>query len=73
MRVDKAMPVHTQSQTLILACLCLIALAGIHCGGGKDRAYSRGSTVVVSHRISDEAALRPGSDSWAKFLVFLSL
>ena len=73
MNIDKQMHFRSQSHTLILACVCLIALEGLHCGGGEDRAYSRGSTVVVSHRISDEAALRPGSDSWAKFLVFLSL
>ena len=51
-------------------CLCITTLA---CRQADDPAHARGSTVVVSHRQADEAALRPGSDTWAKFLVFLPL
>ena len=68
MRIDKEMHFHTQSHTLILACICLIALAAMHCGGGEDRAYSRGSTVIVAHPEND-----PLIDQPAEFLVFLPL
>ena len=72
MRRDKAKPVHTQSHTLILVvCICFIALSGIHCGGGEDRAYSRGSTVTVLHP-GDERIFTPLR--WpAQFLMFLPL
>ena len=72
MRIDKAKPIRAQSRTLILACVCLIAVAGIHCGGGEDRAYSRGSTITVLYP-GDERILGPYQEMPAKFLVFLPL
>ena len=48
MRIDKEISLCIQSRTLILAFICFIALGGIHCGEGKDRVYSRGSTVIVA-------------------------
>ena len=70
MRRDETKLVHTQGHTLTLVCICLIALAGIHCGEGKDRAYSRGSTVIIA--VSDITTLLPDKTD-ADFLVFLPL
>ena len=70
--LHRTKPLRTQSQPFILACICLIALAGIHCGDGKDRAYSRGSTVIVPYG-DDERVLNPYFDMPAQFLVFLPL
>ena len=44
----------------------------MHCGGGEDRAYSRGSTVIISYCCGSEA-LNPSHDMGAINLVFLSL
>ncbi len=73
MRIDKEMPLCIQSRTLILACVCLIALAGIHCGGGKDRAYSRGSTVIVAHPGLDGAGFSPAVTDQDRYLMFLPM
>ena len=70
--LHRTKPLRSQSQPLILACICLIGLAGIRCGEGKDRAYSRGSTVTVAYCCGREA-LNPSHDTNAKYLVFLSL
>ncbi len=72
MRVDQARPIRSKSHPLILACICLIALAGIHCGEGEDRAYDRGSTITVLHP-GDERILSPYWEMSPKFLVFLPL
>ncbi len=64
---------HRAHRHSLLVCACCLGLTGIGCDRNEDPAYARGSTVVVSHRQADEAALRPGSDTWAKFLVFLPL
>ena len=72
MRIDNEMHFRSQTNTLILACVCLVALAGIHCGGGEDRAYSRGSTVIISYCCGKEA-LNPSHAMDAINLVFLSL
>lgn len=50
-------------------CAGSLALAAIGCGPRKDRAYSRGSTVIIGY--GKHAALDPGEDP--KFLVFLPL
>ena len=73
MRRAKTKLVRTQGHTLILACVCLIALSGIHCGEGKDPAYSRGSTVTVLSPMEDEWLLSPAASDAAQFLVFLPL
>ena len=73
MRTDKAKPIRTQSDTLILvACICFIPLACIHCGVGEDRAYSRESTITVLYR-RDERVLGPYWGVTPQFLVFLPL
>ena len=69
MEIEKAKLFRTQSHPLLLACLCLIALAGIGCGEGEDRAYSRGSTITVLHP-GDERILGPYWEMGAQFLVF---
>ena len=73
MRVDKAMHIRTQSYILILTCVSLIALAGIHCGGGEDRAYSRGSTVIVAHPGLDGGGFNPDVTGPERYLVFIPL
>ena len=61
---------RSQSHTLILACVCLVALGGSHCGGGEDRAYSRGSTLVMA--VPNVEAVKPCN--WdLDFLTFLPL
>ena len=72
MRLQITRPALKRSRRLLLACFCLIALASIHCGEGKDRAYSRGSTVIISYCCGKEA-LNPSHDMGANNLVFLSL
>lgn len=72
MRIHDSRPIRTQSHTITLACLCLIALASIHCSPGIDRVYSRGSTVTVLYP-GDEWVLGPSWDSEVKMLVFLPL
>ena len=71
MRIDEEMHFAVKA-ILFLACICLIALAGIHCGEGKDRAYSRGSTVIVAHPELDKGGLNPNGDT-ERYLVFLPL
>lgn len=61
---------RTQSHPLILACICLIALASTQCSSGEDRAYARGSTVIIA--VSDVSVLLP-DETYADFLVFLPL
>ena len=51
-------------------CAYMLALVALGCGGGEDRAYSRGSTVTVA--VSDVTVLKP-DDTDADFLVFLPL
>ena len=69
MRIDNEMHFRSQSHTLILACICLIALSGIHCGGDEDRAYSRGSTLVMA--VPNVEAVKPCN--WdLDFLTFLA-
>ncbi len=72
MRLQITRPALKRSPRLLLACICLIALAGIRCGEGEDRAYARGSTVTVAYCCGREA-LNPSRDTNAKYLVFLSL
>ncbi len=69
---NKTMPSRSLRRTLTLLCLCLFALAVIHCREGKDRAYPRDSTVTVLSG-GDEWQLRPFSGELTKFLVFLPL
>ena len=70
---NKIMPSRSLRCNLTLLCICLIALANIQCGGGKEsRTYSRDSTVTVAYCCGREA-LNPSHDKTAKFLVFLPL
>jgi len=70
MRTDKTKPLRTQSQPVILAYICLVALAGTQCSRREDRAYARGSTVTIA--VSDVSVLLPDATD-ADFLVFLPL
>ena len=72
MRTHKAKHIRIQSHAIILACICLIVLAGIHCGGGEDRAYSSSSTLTILYP-GEERILGPYWEMPAKFLVFLPL
>lgn len=70
MRVDKAQLKHTQSHALLLAAICLLALASIQCSRKEDQAYARGSTVIMA--VPDVSVLLP-DETDADFLVFLPL
>lgn len=61
-----------QSHLLIFVFLCLIVLAGAGCGEGKDRGYSRESTVTVLYD-GDERLMGPAESWYPQFLMFLSL
>ena len=61
---------RTQSHPLILACICLVAVVNTQCSSGEDRAYARGSTVIIA--VSDVSVLLP-DETGADFLVFLPL
>ena len=56
----------------MIMCACLLAFPALGCGGGDDRAYSRGSTVIISYCCGNEA-LNPSHDMGALNLVFLPL
>ncbi len=56
----------------MIMCACLLAFPALGCGGGDDRAYSRGSTVIISYCCGNEA-LNPSHDMAALNLVFLPL
>jgi len=69
MSVLKTKPVRAQDQTSFILCICLLAFSSVQCSRDNDRAYSRGSTVIVAY--ADEAF---GLDSnAARFLLFLPL
>lgn len=72
MRPKKKVVLHMQNHLLIFVCLCVIVLAGAGCGEGKDRGYTRESTIVVLQP-GDERALGPYWDMSGQFLVFLPL
>ena len=55
-----------------LACAGFLTLPALGCGGGEDRAYSHGSTVIVAYG-GDERVLNPYFDMPAQLLVFLPL
>ncbi|KKN33356.1 hypothetical protein LCGC14_0804680, partial [marine sediment metagenome] len=55
-----------------LLCICLFALAVIHCREGKDLAYPRDSTITVLAP-GDERLLMPFVLAPSQFLVFLPL
>ena len=65
-------PIRSKSHALILACICLIALASAQCSRSEDRAYSRESTITVLH-CCDERVLGPYWRYTPQFLVFLPL
>ncbi len=70
--LHRTKPICSQSHPLFLASICLITLAGIRCGEGEDRGYSRDSTVIGAYCCGREA-LNPSHDMTAKNLVFLPL
>lgn len=51
-------------------CVCFVALAGIHCGRGDDRADARSSTITILHG-GDEWTLV--LDDYPQHLVYLAL
>ena len=51
----------------MIMCAYMLALVALGCGGGEDRAYSRGSTVVVAYPYETVV------DETAEYLVFLTL
>ncbi len=68
MRIDTTNPVRTQSQTFIIACVCLMAMTSLQCRRDEDRAYARGSTVIILYE-GDERAV-----GWhGRFVMFLPL
>ncbi len=65
-------PIINLSRNIVILCLCLIALAGLHCRRRSDRASAHESKITVWY-IGDERVLGPYWEMPAKFLVFLPL
>ena len=64
--------IRIKNHTLIIACICLIALSNFRCGRGNERTPSNKSTITVLYP-SDERVLGPYWEMPAKFLMFLPL
>ncbi|MGH6890855.1 MAG: ABC transporter substrate-binding protein, partial [Dongiaceae bacterium] len=57
----------------LLACVCVLSLAAVACGRHQDRAYSRGSTLIVAYCCGGQVLNPNLPDMPAKFLVFIPL
>lgn len=53
-------------------CAASLAPGAVGCGRGKDRAYARGSTLIIAYPGRDNG-MNPVDDEDAKFLMFLRL
>lgn len=62
---------YKSSGTLIIICLCLIIMTGIHCKRGADLATVESKVTVLYS--SDEYLLGPGDSLASRLLVFLPL
>ena len=65
-------PIVNLSRNIVILCLCLIALAGLHCRRKSDRASAHESKITIRYN-GDERVLGPYWEVPAKFLVFLPL
>ena len=65
-------PIINQSRNILILCLCLVALAGLHCRRRSDRTSVRESKITIWYD-GDERILGPSWEVNAKFLVFLPL
>ncbi len=71
--LDRTKPLRGKSHPLILAAICVIALASTQCSRNEDRTSSRESTVIVAYYGDGERALHLNEGSPPQFLVFLPL
>ncbi len=65
-------PIVNLSRNIVILCLCLIALACLHCRRRNDRASVHESKITIWYRY-DEYVLGPHWNEWPRFLVFLPL
>jgi peptide/nickel transport system substrate-binding protein len=65
-------PIINLSRNILILCLCLVALAGLHCRRRSDRASTHESKITILHN-GDEYVLGPQWNEWARFLVSLPL
>ncbi|MHC4632955.1 MAG: ABC transporter substrate-binding protein [Planctomycetota bacterium] len=65
-------PIINLSRNILILCLCMVVLAGLHCRRRSDRASVQESKITIWSE-ADERILGPSRDENAKFLVFLPL
>ncbi len=65
-------PIVNLSRNILILCLCLVALAGLHCRRRSDRASAHESKITIWYRY-DEYVLGPHWNEFPRFLVFLPL
>lgn len=73
MKKQKSKTVCATGQPYFILCICLLAFLSIQCSRDDDRAYSRGSTVIVAYSESTKRWLLDAFDEEARFLIFLPL